>query len=66
MFREAFAEIGEVHSIHVLPSHVNAIALTATATKPTTEYACRKLGMSSPVAICQSPIKVNTKYEVQK
>ena len=63
-FRKAFAKIGEVRSI--LPSNVNVMALTATATKPTREYVCGKLGMSSPVVISQSPNKVNIKYMVWK
>ena len=61
-FRKEFSKIGEVRSI--IPDHVNVMALTATATKRTRKYVCKKLSMSAPVVISQSPNKENIKYIV--
>ena len=61
-FRKEFSKIGEVRSI--IPSRVNVMALTATATKATCKYVCQRLGMSAPVVISKSPNKPNIKLIV--
>ena len=63
-FRKAFAKIGEVRSL--IPSNVNVMALTATATISTRTHVCEKLSMVNPVVISQSPNKLNIKYIVHK
>ena len=40
------------------------MALTASATKTIQKYVCKKLSMSAPVVISQSPNKENIKYIV--
>ena len=59
----AFAEIGSLRSL--LPSDVNVLALTATATKATFDCVCVRLSMKSPSIIGLSPHRSNIYYCVQ-
>ncbi len=61
-FRTAFAELRDVCSL--LPSNVNIMALTATATKASRRSICRVLGMTKPAIVSQSPNKPNIKYNI--
>ena len=58
-FRRAFVVIGEDRSI--IPSHVNIMALTATATKETLEVVKCHLCLVNPVIIGLSPNRPNIK-----
>ena len=60
-FRKEFYNIGEVRSL--LPKGVHIMALTATATKTTSEEICKILGMNDAIIIAESPDKPS--YEVQ-
>lgn len=55
--------IGELRSL--VPSHVNLMALTATATKSLRLDVTRILGMKDPTLIATSPSRSNIKYVVQ-
>ncbi len=61
-FRKAFSNIGDARSL--IPSGTNMMALTATATKTTRLYVCRRLGMLHPKVISLSPNRENIKYYV--
>ena len=61
-FRVAFAKIGNIRSL--LPTSVNILALTATATKETYKIVCDRLSMPQPVLIAVSPYKSNIIYTV--
>ena len=61
-FRKEFLAIGEVRSL--VPSHVNMMALMATATKTTQRAVCKLLGMVQPKTISLSPNRTNIKYFV--
>ena len=61
-FRVAFAKIGNIRSL--LPTSVNILALTATATKETYKIVCDRLSMPQPLLIAVSPCKSNIIYIV--
>ena len=61
-FREDFARLGEIRSI--IPSHVNVMALTATATVSTRLAVSKTLCMISPSVIYVPPTKKNIRYSV--
>ena len=48
------------------PSHLNIMALTATATKQTQKDVCRLLGMKKPSIVTKSPDKPNVVYSVSE
>lgn len=56
-FRVAFAEIGNLRSI--VPSTVNFLALTATASKKTFDTVIDKLAMNDPLVVGTSPDRPN-------
>ena len=58
-----FARLGEVRSL--IPSHVNVMALTATATKATRKAVVKRLSMKSPEIISITPDKPNVLYIVK-
>lgn len=62
-FRKAFAEIGQLCSL--IPSHVNIIALTATATHHTFHVVSERLSMKDPVVVGLSPYNDNIFYTVK-
>ena len=62
-FRKEFLAIGEARSL--VPSHVNMMALTATATRATRTEVCELLGMIQPQLVSQSPNRENIKYCVR-
>ena len=62
-FRVSFAEIGNLRSI--IPTHVNVLALTATATKQTYIAVCERLALTSPSLIGLTPHRTNIFYSVQ-
>lgn len=62
-FRVAFAEIGTLRSI--IPSGVNILALTATASKSTFNVVVKRLAMVDPVVIRISPDRPNIFFTVQ-
>ena len=61
-FRKAFSMIGNLRSI--IPSNVNVMALTATATTETYQCALRQLSMSDPVLVVLPPDRGNIMYTV--
>ena len=61
-FRREYLAIGEARS--VIPSHVNMMALTATATKSTRVQVCKLLGMVQAKVVSISPNRANIKYYV--
>jgi bloom syndrome protein len=61
-FRVAFAKIGDIRSL--LPTSVNILALTATATRETYKIVCDRLSMPQPALIAVSPCKSNIFYTV--
>ena len=62
-FRSAFANIGEIRCL--IPSDVNIIALTATATIETFHAVCQRLSLFKPVIVAVSPNRMNIKLTVQ-
>ena len=62
-FRIAFASIGEVRCL--IPSNVNIIALTATATLDTFHVVSQRLSLFKPVIVAVSPNRKNLKLTVQ-
>lgn len=62
-FRTAFASIGEVRCL--IPSSINIIALTATATLETFHTVCQRLSLFKPVTVAVSPNRMNIKLMVQ-
>ena len=62
-FRVAFSRLGEMRSL--IPSTVNIMALTATATKETYTVVCSRLSMRQPVCISLPPERGNIKYLVK-
>ena len=62
-FRREFSKLGEVRSL--IPSSINMMALTATATVKSRDKIMAILGMSMPVIISESPDKPNLIYRVQ-
>ena len=61
-FRREFANLGEIRSL--IPSNIQLMALTATATKQSRQTICHTLGMKKPVVVSQSPNKPNIFYEL--
>lgn len=61
-FRPTFSEIGDLQSI--IPSGVNVIALTATATAETFHIVVQKLSMVNPVLVAIPPHRQNIKFIV--
>jgi len=53
MFRTAYASLGELRSI--IPSDVNIMALTATATHGTFEIVKERLSLHEPIVVGVSP-----------
>ena len=62
-FRKAYAHLGDIRSL--LPSGVNVMALTATATSDTYKIVCQRLSLMDPVIIGCPPNQQNIMYEVQ-
>ena len=63
-FRREFSNLGQVRSL--IPSTVNIMALTATATKTTRNKIIAILGMLSPKVVSVSPEKSNITYWVRQ
>ena len=63
-FRREFSNLGQVRSL--IPSTVNIMALTATATKTTRNRIIAILGMLSPKVVSVSPEKSNITYWVRQ
>lgn len=61
-FRKTFAMIGELRSL--IPTSVNILALTATATTETFHIVVRRLAMSNPTLIALPPNRDNISYKV--
>lgn len=61
-FRQAFSHIGDIRSL--IPSHVNIMALTATATADTLHTVIRRLSLKAPVIVAISPYRNNISYEL--
>ena len=59
----AFSRLGEMRSL--IPSSVNIMALTATATKEIYAIVSSRLSMRHPVSITFPPERANIKYLVQ-
>lgn len=62
-FRKAFAMIGDLRS--VIPSGVNVMALTATATSETYHCALKHLAMKDTVLVALPPDRGNIKYTIK-
>lgn len=62
-FRSDYLRLGELRSI--VPSSVNIMALTATASHSTRTYIFRSLGMLEPAIVYVSPQKKNVVYSVR-
>ena len=63
-FRKEFAELQVVRSL--IPSGVNVMALTATATSTTRRSIIKILGMEKPLIISWSPSKENLFLSVKE
>ena len=61
-FRTAFAHIGELRSL--IPSTVNILALTATATSHTMSVVTQRLSMVNPRLVALSPHRENIRYKM--
>lgn len=61
-FRQDYDRLGELRSI--LPSHVPAMALTATASYAVYETAVTVLGMKDPVLVAAPPSRSNIFFSV--
>ena len=61
-FRKEFSKLGDLRGF--FPSHLNYMALTATASAATRKTVIRLLGMHKPVVLSRSPSKSNMFYEV--
>lgn len=62
-FRIQFAYLGEIRSI--IPSDVNILALTATASHTTFTTVCKRLSLINPILIGCSPQRPNIIYSVK-
>lgn len=63
-FRREFSRIGELRSI--IPSNVNVMALTATASRTLRRNVMKMLGMKNASVVSVSPNKHNIKYIVKR
>lgn len=63
-FRREFSKLGEVCSL--IPTKINVMALTATATIKSRKKIIAILGMCKPIVISESPDKSNLIYRVQE
>ena len=63
-FRKEFSKLGDLRGF--FPSHLNYMALTATASATTRKSVIRLLGMHKPVIISRSPNKNNIFYDVRE
>ena len=61
-FRVVFSHIGDIRSL--VPSHVNLMALTATATPDTLHSVVQRLSLKAPVVIAMSPYRNNISYKL--
>ena len=61
-FRLAFSRIGDILSL--IPSHVNIMALTVTATRDTLHSVVQRLSLKVPAVIAISPYRNNISYEL--
>ena len=61
-FRQAFSKLGDLRSI--VPSGINIMALTATATLNTFHVIKQKLSLDEPVLLSISPVRDNITYRV--
>ena len=61
-FRTTFAQIGDLRSL--IPSTVNVMALTATATSETFDVVRYRLSMDKPTLIALPPHSNNIKYQL--
>lgn len=61
-FRKSFAELGTVRSL--VPTNVQVMALTATATRQTLDCVVERLSMKSPAVIGLSPEKDNITFNL--
>ncbi len=62
-FRVAFARIGDLQSL--VHTHVNVLALTATATQETLQVVSQCLSLKDVVVVALPPDRPNIMYEVQ-
>ena len=63
-FRREFSKLGEVRSL--IPSHVNVMALTATASLTTQQKIFKVLGMKDPVIVSEFPNRPNITYWISE
>ena len=63
-FRTAFAHIGELRSL--IPSRINILALTATATSRTLNIVTQRLSMVHPTLVALPPYRDNISYTVHQ
>ena len=63
-FRQEFRHLGAVRSL--IPSHVNIMAMTATATTATRNEIATILSLDNPVVVAASPDKSNISYQVRR
>ena len=61
-FRQAFYKLGDLRSI--VPSGINIMALTATATLKTFHVIKQKLSLDEPVLLSISPVRDNIFIEL--
>ena len=62
-FRTSFSKIGELRSL--IPTSVNILTLTATATLETYHIICERLSMSDPCLIALPPSCDNIRFQVK-
>ena len=62
-FRAAFAMIGDLRSL--VPTHVNVLALTATATQETLQVVTERLSMKDIALVALPPSRVNIMFKIQ-
>ncbi len=62
-FRVCFSKIGDLRSL--LPTHVNVLALTATATEKTMEVVTQRLALRDLAIVALPPNRPNIMYRVQ-
>lgn len=62
-FHEALLRVGDIRSL--VPSGVNMMTLTATASRPLRTAVASILGMKNPFVVAVSPCKANIMYKVE-